>query len=152
MSGLMRVCWVMSEAVSSLSCEWLLANLWPPHTHPLIPPCPPFTYLPIHLLKHMYTHILIYAWTRLSLPLCHTHTRTLAAAGCQDTSERQRCHCVVLYYTWNSEPHAFLIEVICTGPCVCRSILCQWDCLSPYLYSPLTLQLLFWGHKAQTLV
>lgn len=36
--------------------------------------------------------------------------------------------------------------------CVCQCILCQWDCLSPYLHSPLTLQLLFWGHKPQTLV
>lgn len=57
-----------------------------------------------------YTHenTLVYAHTRI--------THTLSAPGCQDTGEWQHYHCIVLYYTWNSEPHAFLIKVICTGP------------------------------------
>lgn len=48
----------------------------------------------------------------------HTHTwlhTTLSQLQAPtDSGERQCRHCVWLYYTWNSGPHAFLIDVICT--------------------------------------
>lgn len=96
------VCCPVPEAVGllTLPSRWLLANLPPSlsRTHSLTQ-----THARAHTHNHTHTHLCL-----------HTY-HTLSAPGCQDTGERQRCHCVALYYTWNSEPHAFLIEVICTG-------------------------------------
>lgn len=66
----------------------------------------------------------------------HTY-HTLSAPGCRATGERQCCHCVALYYTWNSEPHAFLIEVICTGT-ACVSIYSVSETVVALIYIPLS--------------
>jgi len=91
-----------------------------------------FTHSPMSSLKHILAHkntdILIYART------CITHI--LSAAGCQGSSERQHCHCVVLYYTWNPESHAFLILVIFTGP----------PCVGVYSVSETVMALIYISH------
>lgn len=84
----------------TLPSRWLLANLSPSLSQTRL-----FIYSSTH--THINTDTLIYACTRI--------TRVFPSTGCQDTDERQFCHCVVLYYTCNSELHAFLNEVICTG-------------------------------------
>lgn len=91
-----------------------------------------FTRLAAHLhnkCTHMTTsaHVHICACTRIELP----------AAGCRDTGKRQGRHCVSLYYTWNSEPHAFLIEVICTGA-ACVSVYCVSETVLALIYIPLS--------------
>lgn len=66
----------------------------------------------------------------------HTYL-TLKAPGYQDTGERQRCHCVALYYTCNSEPHAFLMEVICTGT-ACVAVYSISETVLALIYIPLS--------------
>lgn len=117
-----RVCCLMPEAMSSLTfpSRWPLANLSP---SPLLTHS--FTFLNTCTHINTHTHICLYRY------------HTLSASGCQDTGERQRCHCVVLYYTWNSEPHAFLIEVICTGT-ACVGVYSVSETVLALIYIPLS--------------
>ncbi len=73
-------------------------------------------------VSHTFSFRLPRHWWTTALPLCCTLLHLELWASC-------------IFNRGNLHRH-----------CVCRCILCQWDCLSPYLHSPLTLQLLFWGH------
>ena len=99
-------CYLLSEVMSWLIslCRWLLAK------PPTLPPSLSLTHTCTYSNAHTHTHPHTQSYMRAHV------SHTLPALGCQDWDEQQRCHCVVLYYTWISEPHAFLIKVICPGP------------------------------------
>lgn len=126
-----RVCCLMPEGVLPNARGRELANF-----AQQVAPGQPLSLPFIHSLIHLScTHTCTRMKTHTQICL-HTQ-RTLSAPGCQDAGERQCCHCVVLYYTWNSEPHAFLIEVICTGT-ACVSVYSVSETVLALIYIPLS--------------
>lgn len=70
------------------------------------------------------------------------HSTLVQLQAPRDPGERQCRRCVSLYYTWNSGPHAFLIDVICTGAMRVSAYSVSDAVFAPSLHSPLILQLL----------
>lgn len=73
-------------------------------------------------ISHTFSSRLPRHWWTTALPLCCTLLHLELWASC-------------IFNRGNLHRH-----------CVGRCVLCQWDCLSPYLHSPLRLRLLCWGH------
>lgn len=90
-------------------------------------------------IKHMHTHdhSLIYARTRI------THTFSSGRPRHRWKTALPLCCTLLHLELWAS---CIFNRGNLHRPSACHSILCQWDCLSPYLHSSLTLQLLFRGH------
>ena len=102
-----------------------------PRLPPTLPRFPSLTRSP----TQTHTHSVIYAYARIA------HTSSSGLPRLRWTTALPLC-CTLLHLDlWAS---CIFNQGNLHRPCVCRRVLRQIDCLRPYLYSPLTPQLLFW--------
>lgn len=114
-----NVCCLMPEAISSLTSPSRCS--WPTSLPPFDVLTHSFTQTHSHTYSYMLAHVshtcssrMPRHWWMTALPLCCTLLHLELWASC-------------IFNRGNLHRH-----------CVCRCMLCQWDCLSPYLHSPLT--------------